>query len=330
MRITREKLIELARVEAERRAERDDIVSAYLIGSVASGEPLLGGSADIDLILIHTAPPPIEREMVVLSADAHLDIGHHPRALYAQPRELRIHPWLGPAISNPVFVFDPQHFFEWAQAGTRGQFHRPDHTRQRARSFLSSAWQAQSELAEDPGWLSIYLRAVQLGANAAACLTGPPVSGRRTVLELERRAQALGQPEVFSGFLRLVGADDSGGWVLPDWLTAWARAFDEAASVSSDPRLHPCRQGYYRAGFQALAEAGRPDAAVWPLLVVWDRAITALEGHGRSEPHRPAWSDARLRLQLADASRRSRGEDLEAYLDHIETVIENWAEEAGA
>lgn len=330
MRITREKLIDLARTEAERRAEREDVISAYLIGSVASGEPLLGGSADIDLILIHTAAPPIDREMVALSADAHLDIGHHARALYAQPRELRVHPWLGPALSNPVFVFDPQHFFEWAQAGARGQFHRPDHARQRARSFLTSARRAQSALAQDPGWLALYLRAVQLAANAAACLIGTPVSGRRTVLELERRADALGQPEVFTGFLRLIGVDGSGEWLLPDWLTAWARAFDEAAAVSSDPRLHPCRQGYYRTGFQALAEAGRPDAVIWPLLVVWDRAITALEGHGRSEPHRSAWSDARVRLNLSDADRNARGQDLDSYLDHIETVVENWADKAGA
>ncbi len=330
MRITREKLIELARIEAERRAEREDVVSAYLIGSVASGEPLLGGSADVDLILIHTTSPPIDREMVVLSGDAHLDIGHHARSLYAQPRQLRIHPWLGPAISNPVFVFDPQHFFEWAQAGTRGQFHRPDHARERARSFLATARRAQSELAEDPGWLTLYLRAVQLAANAAACLTGMPISGRRAVLELERRAQSLGRPEVFSGFLRLLGVDDSGGWSLPEWLTAWGRAFNEAAAVSSDPRLHPCRQGYYRSGFQALAEAGRPDAVIWPLLVVWDRAMTALEAHSRSEPHRPAWSAARHQLDLTDASREARGEDLDAYLDHIETVVENWADKAGA
>ena len=39
MRITREKLIELARTEAERRAAREDVISAYVIGSVASGEP---------------------------------------------------------------------------------------------------------------------------------------------------------------------------------------------------------------------------------------------------------------------------------------------------
>jgi predicted nucleotidyltransferase len=330
VRITREKLIELARTEAERRAEREDVISAYLIGSVASGEPLLGGSADVDLILIHVGDPPIEREMVALSADAHLDIGHHARALYAQPRQLRIHPWLGPAISNPVFVFDPQHFFEWAQAGTRGQFHRPDHARQRARNFLSSARRVQAELAEDPGWLPKYLRAVQQAANAAACLSGPPASGRRTALELERRAQALDRPEVFNGYLRLIGVDNSGGWSLPDWLTAWARAFDDAAGVSSDPRLHPCRQAYHRTGFQALAEAGRPDAVVWPLLVVWERAMTALESHGRSEPHHSAWSAARQQLDLTDASLKARAEDLDVYLDHIEVVIEDWAEKAGA
>ncbi len=137
--ITRAKLVELARREAEARAASGDLVSAYLVGSVAYGEPLLGGTADIDLVLIHAEDPATDREIVPLSADVHLDIVHHGRQRYAQPRGLRIDPWLGPAISGPVFLYDPQHFFEWAQAGARGQFFRADHTLARARSLLQAA-----------------------------------------------------------------------------------------------------------------------------------------------------------------------------------------------
>ena len=235
-----------------------------------------------------------------------------------------------PRHQQPRFRFRPATFFRMGAGRHAWQFHRPDHARQRARNFLSSARQAQTELGKTPAGFPYTCARLQQAANAAACLTGLPVSGRRTVLELERRAQALGRPEVFTGFLRLIGVDDSGGWSLPDWLTAWARAFDDAAGVSSDPRLHPCRQAYYRTGFQALAEAGRPDAVIWPLLIVWERAMTALESHGRSESHGSAWSAARQQLDLTDASRKARSEDLDVYLDHIEVVIEDWAEKAGA
>lgn len=328
--ITRAKLIDLARREAEARAASGDLVSAYLVGSVAYGEPLLGGTADIDLVLIHTQDPETDREMVPLSAEIHLDIVHHGRQRYAQPRGLRIDPWMGPAISGPVFLYDPQHFFEWAQAGARGQFFRADHALVRARSLLQAARTRHPHPLPhqlEPGTL---LEAAIDGANAAASLAGAPAAGRRMLLDLERRGQALGRPEVSEGLIRLFGIERGDSRAIPAWVAAWARAFDAAAPLTSDPRLAPCRRAYHLAGFQALAEGGRPDAVVLPLLIIWDRTLRVLEAYGQAADHRAAWDDALHSLGLAPEARQTRALELESYLDAVETLIDGWAARNGA
>ncbi len=324
-------LVDLARAEAQKRADAgEDVVCAYLIGSVASGEPLLGGTADVDLVMVHEHAPTLPREMIPLSADVHHDVAHHVRAQYAQPRALRLHPWLGPAISDPVVLYDPQRFFEWVQAGTRGQFHRADQAVGRARAFLASARQAKSAWESESFTLRGYLQAALEGANAFACLAGPPAVGRRLALTLERQAHALGQPEVYAGFLRLLGAQSPLGWDVPGWLGACGRAFDDISSASPDPQLQPCRRAYHLNGFQALAEAGRPDAVLYPLLNLWQHLMRPLETYGLASPHRAAWQAALDTLNLGHSAQASRSQDLETYLDHIESLIDTWAERHGA
>ena len=331
MRITREKLIELARRHAEEAAGETALVSAYLTGSVVSGDPLLGGYADVDLVLIHDSAPPRPREVVRLSDDVHLDVAHHARSRYANPRALRVDPWLGPAVCEPAFLYDPDHFFEWAQAGARGQFHRPDHVVARARAMLEAARAiAPASTSDDPNWLAGYLEGAMRGANAAALLTGFPVWGRRFCLRLAESARSLGHPEVHGGFVRLMAGEADVAWDLPAWLSAWARAIDLASASDQDPELHPSRRAYHLRGFQALLEAGHPEAILWHLLVTWLRAIRALRAAGTESDHAPAFESARKTLRLQDADRTSRAEDLESYLDHAESLIEAWAVRAGA
>src|SRR5258707_4183424 len=118
---------------AARMAARPSLLSAYLIGSVAAGEPLLGEATDIDLVLIDSNPPPVAREVVRLTDQVALDIHHRGRADYANSKSLRGHPWFGPELAEPMFISDPQHFFELAQSSARGQFYRAEYVAARAR-----------------------------------------------------------------------------------------------------------------------------------------------------------------------------------------------------
>jgi len=330
LRITRAQLLEAARREVEARAEGDGLVAAYAIGSVVHDQALLGGAADIDLVLVHDHAPLETREIVRLSDEVHLDIAHHDRQRYAQPRLLRVDPWLGPAIYDPVPLYDPQHLFEWAQAAARGQFLRADHRLARARSFLQRGRAAQASLDAAAPWIATLMRAALAGANAIASLAGPPAAGRRVLAILENAAAAAGCPEAHAGLLRLVGLDASGPHDFADWVASWARTFDVAAPLSTDPALQPERRDYYLRGFQAWLEAGQPHNVLHPMLSLWERSLTTLTDFAAAEEHLPAWKAATAALGLSADAAPQRFLELDAYLDHLETFLEHWSARHGA
>jgi hypothetical protein len=332
MRVTRRKLIDLAHREAQRRADEDDVVSAYLIGSVARGEPLLGGAADIDLVLIHKNPPPAAREVVQLSEDIHLDIAHHDRVLYSEPRSLRTSPWLGPALYDPVFILDPEHFLEWAQASARSQFNRADYRLARASALLGRARTRLDRLngQHTPAWTTGFTQIASDGANAVALLAGAPAAGRRLALTLKQRTAEAGQPEVFEAFLRLIGLGSTDGSDLADHVAAWARAFELVGPRSTDPRLSACRMRYHQAGFEALSQAGWPQAVEWGLLSTWQIAADAFDAIPNADEVRSEWEDFLRHLDLDEPASERRAGEAEGFLDRVEEILDVWAGEHGA
>jgi hypothetical protein len=330
VRITRAQLVEAARREVERRAETDGLVAAYLIGSLVHDQAVLGGAADIDLVLIHDRAPDVAREVVGLSDEVHLDIAHHHRDQYAQPRLLRLDPWLGPAIYDPLPLHDPQHLFEWAQASARGQFLRADHRAARAAAFLNRARRSQASLDIERPWVSPLARAALSGANAVATLGGQPVAGRRLLPLLEAVTAEAGCPEAHAGLVRLLGGETGQPHDFAGWVSAWGRAYDAGSSLAVEPDLLPERRGYYLRGFQAQLESATPHAVLFTLLDTWERTLSTLESFGQADEHRSAWEGALADLDLAAHDARRRLDELEAYLDHLEAFVEEWSARYGA
>lgn len=330
MRVDRETLIDLARVESERRAKMGDVISSYLIGSVARGDHMLGDTTDIDIVMIHDDPPGIDREIVPLANMVHFDIAHHDRELYQPPRELRTHPWLGPPITEPVFLFDPDHFFEWAQAGARGQFFRADHTLSRSKAFLDMARETQALVPTSGRWVKTYMHALIEGANAIATLHRFPAAGRRVLIELESACQAVGFSDVYPAVISLLGARELIGSELDEHLQAWEQAFSVAAAELPDAIISPARWNYYHAGVKALQVAGNAQAALWPLLETWERALHILHTLDRAAPHRPAWEACLERLELSQSHRKARQEQLDHFLDRMDSLVGQWADQVGA
>ena len=144
MRVTRESLIRIAKETAQERAFNErDIIAAYLTGSLVSSEvdPMLGGTADIDIIFVHAEEPKHRREFVTLTPDFHLDISHRAKAEFKRPRELRLDPWLGWEMYDPMLLYEREKFFEFIQAGLRAgfEFNAPAPALQRSRLLLSQA-----------------------------------------------------------------------------------------------------------------------------------------------------------------------------------------------
>jgi hypothetical protein len=214
MRITQELLIKFAQDYVSKHTRKpNDIVAVYLIGSVLTPEPLIGGTTDIDLVMVHKEDPAVQREVQRVSYEISLDIQHHHQSFYTFHRRLRLNPWLGYALCNHNgFLYDTDHWLEFIQAGVNAQFDTPETVYARAQAIADRARQLWFEL-EDPQelsfeiWVDQYFKAVNTAANGLAVLSGPALPTRRFLLTFPERAEAAGRPELSEALLQLLSRE---------------------------------------------------------------------------------------------------------------------------
>lgn len=332
MRITPELLHKIARdTVAERTRREHDLLSVFLHGSLLEGEPLLGGTADIDLFFIHDEEVGEAREIRRLTDEVHLDITHHSRSEFRWARSLRLHPWLGPAIINCKIMYDPQHFLDFTQASVRSQFDQPDNILGRARGQAEHArqiWFSLHDLTGEPSEteVNLYLRAIAHAANAIASLSGPPLTERRLLVRFPARAEAVRWPGLYAGLLGLLGAPNAEKDSLTSWLPVWEQAFLSVPQEAVTPRLHPDRIFYYRRGMESLLNGDQPHNMLWPLLRNWTHVVQALPA---AAPERQDWQAALEKLELFGPAFSGRVAALDAFLDSVEEILDDWARANG-
>ncbi len=282
MRITRETLIRIASETAQKRALSDPgLVAAYLIGSLRTENPFLGGTTDVDIVFVHTEQPIVRREIIPLTPEFHLDLIHRPRGDYDKPKDLRVHPWLGPELYDPQPLFVTRHFFEYLQAGVRDKFNETDSVVARASRLAVEARQSWSglQLKRDPlpELFLEYLHAVSLAANSVALMSGGPLAERRFLLQFPARADAVEKPELSGLLLDLLGAADVDVEALKACLAAWEKDFVEAEGRPGvDERIAAPRLAYYKLACESMLESESPQAILWPLLLTWTLSAKAL------------------------------------------------------
>ncbi len=334
MRLTRETLIKIARDTATQRTRVSRrLVCICLTGSLLGEDPLLGGTTDIDLIIIHDSEPIQEREIVRISDEIHLDIAHFDQSVFHQPRHLRTEPWLGSLIYNkPMVLHDTQHWFEFTQAATGAQFTQPDYTLQRARKLAESARQTWMDLQFNGEGSSLvqvkrYLQALVDAGNAVACLSGMPLPERRFFLNFPYCVRQVDRPELAERMVQLItNPDDAYYPHWAEWLTNWKNAFIAAGQQENAPaRLHPSRLHYYERAANAMA-AEQPAAALWMMLQTWALAATELP---EDAPEQAGWTAARQILSLDEDHFDKRLEALDQYLDMVEETLDLWAQANG-
>lgn len=334
MRVTRESLIRIAKETAQERAFNDkDIIAAYLTGSLVSEtDPMLGGTADIDIILVHAEEPKHRREFIQLTPDFHLDISHRAKAEFKKPRELRLDPWLGWEMYDPMLLYEREKFFEFIQAGLRAgfEFNAPAPALQRSRLLLSHGRAIWRDLlaVEDmltPKDISQYLKSLYHAVNAVAELSGPPLQERRLMLEFPPRAETAQRPSLNAGMMDLLGALDLDPSVISAWVPEWKQAFEAAMENSRvDPRIHPARLNYYEKAIQAVLAGETPQAALWPLLQTWTLAVDVL-----SDSAVESWRSACDQLRFTAAHFEARVNGLDQYFDEVEILLDELATQYG-
>lgn len=334
MRVTRESLIRIAKETAQERAFNDrGIIAAYLTGSLVSdADPMLGGSTDIDIIVVHADEPKHRREFVKLTSDFHVDMGHRSKAEFKRPRELRVDPWLGWEMYDPMLLFEREKFFEFVQAGLRAgfEFNAPTPALQRSRSLLAHGRQIWRDLLDTgdtvtPQDVTKYMKSLYHGVNAVAELSGPPLQERRLMLDFASRAETAQRPGMNDGLIGLMGASALDASQINAWIPEWKLAFEAATESSGvDVRIHPARLNYYEKGINAVVSGGTPHAALWPLLQTWTLAVDVLP-----EDSINAWRSACGQLGLTGAGFEERVQGLDHFLDEVEALLDELAREHG-
>jgi len=326
MRITRETLIRVAKETALKRALPDrSLVAAYLTGSVLTEEPFLGNTTDIDIVLVHADEPVVPREILAVTPEVHLDIRHNRRGDYDKPKELRVHPDLGPELYDPMPLYVTQHFFEYVQAGVRDKYHEPASVLVRARreaEFARQVWAGlQVEGSSVPERMSAYLNGVNLAANAVALLNDGLLAERRLLLQFPQRANAAGDARLSPALLDLLGGGQIGAGEIGALLPDWEKAFTEAAGKPHpDVRISLPRLQYYKQAFQALLQGEFPQAVLWPLLLTWTLAVRVLPST-RLNP----WLSACNQLGLSMEAFHQHVDGLDAFLDRVDELLDHFA-----
>ena len=328
MQLTPEVMQQFAESTVKKLVQVDpSIIAAYQCGStVLAGTPLLGGTTDIDIVLIHTTEPHIEREILRLTDDVHLDISHHVQDLYRQGRELRVHPWMGPTLNNAKPIYDPRHFLDFTQASVRGLFGRENYKIQRSRTLFQEAretWIGLQAITAvvGPNVVASYLKAIENAANSLAILVGEPLTERRFLLDFPRCAEALGEPRLFNGIIGLLGGHRVEDEQISSWLISWSQTFDAIPEEARPVKLHPYRKDYYQRAFDAIIGSGEPKAVLWPLMNTWTLAASGLSA---SSPAYLSWQDACQQLELLSTDLSDRVAALDAFLDQVDESIIHW------
>jgi predicted nucleotidyltransferase len=335
MRVTRESLIKIARETAQERAFNDKgIIAVYLTGSLANEEvdPILGGTADIDIIFIHKDEPKHRREFIKLTPDFHVDIAHRAKAEFKRPRELRLDPWLGWEMYDPTLLFEREKFFEFVQAGLRAgfEFNAPELALRRSRLLLSQARQMWRELLEvsdivKPQDVLQYMKSLYYAVNAVAELSGPPLGERRLMLEFVARAETAQRPGMDAALVGLLGASALDASAMKSWMPDWKLAFESAVeSTRVDARIDLTRTNYYESAITAMLESEKPMAALWPLLHTWTFAVDVLPDLATNP-----WRAACMQLGLTAVGIEDRLDGLDHFLDDIEELLDDLAEQYG-
>ncbi len=330
MQLSRAALIRIARETAEKAALSDpNLVAAYLTGSLLTSDPFIGNATDVDIVFVHPGEPKIRREIIPLTPEIHLDIFHHPRTDYEKPKELRIHPWLGPELYDALPLLVSRHFFEFVQAGVRDRYHEPATVQARSHQLAQAARQTWSSLqtspVHGPALVLDYLKSVSMAANAIAILTGNPLAERRFLLQFPARTVAAGQPELAGRLLDLLGGNSIDRDTLVGRLGDWEKDFlDATPSPAVDKRIAAPRLGYYKLAFQSILSGEFPQAMLWPLILTWTLAVNVL----------PAGGDLRWRpvcgmLGLDEGSFSGRLVELDHFLDSIEALHERLSASQG-
>ncbi len=333
MRITRDLLISTAKDTVKREAFiSNDITCAYLTGSIAHEDPLIGGTTDIDLIYIHSLEIPHKREIIPITDDFHLDIIHFSQSFFSKPRKLRSDAWVGSFLCHyPIVLHDTNHWFDYVRSGVFAHFFQPTNIIQRVKPFIETARQSWITLLNQQNnvnqiFVQSYLKIIKNAANAVACLTSVPLTDRRFLIDFPQAAQGINMPGLVGGLVDLIVPADPIEPNWDTWMENWNTAFSSLQQLDTQPLSYSgCRRSYYEKAILEL-KVDNNQAALWLLLWTWSLMASHLPKNNSSQKEYEELL-SQLMLDADHFSERLAG--LDQFLDAVEESIEGWQAASG-
>jgi len=111
------------------------------------------------------------------------------------------------------------------------------------------------------------------------------------------------------------------------WLPGWRLAVESLPGDQTPPRLSLPRIPYYLRAFDVILDSDQPLGVLWPLLRTWTQAVSCLSDDSTAQE---PWRNAVTRLGLLGEAFPQRETALDAYLDQIEELLDDWARINGA
>ncbi len=332
MRINPEMLIKIAKDHVARRERKEkDLIAVYLTGSVTEGEPLLGGTTDIDMVFVHKEEPAVKREVIRVTYEISLDIEHHHQSYYTYHRRLRKNPWFGHHLcKHQNILLDKDHWLEFLHASVGSGFNKPENVYARAVQFSDKAREQWFDL-DDPQevpwgeWIALYFKSVGTAANAIACLEGPVLTTRRFISEFSRRAELLDQLALIGELTRLLGNEDFSQEKFEKWRPIWESALEKANKQADCPaNIKKVRKAYFLQSVDVLAENNVLHAVLWPMLETWHQAISVLEEDQEAQKN---WFEFLQNLNFEENQKARLLKELDHFIDQGEHILEDYKNE---
>lgn len=332
MRINPEMLIKIAKDHVARRVRKDkDLIAVYLTGSVTEGEPLLGGTTDVDMVFVHKEEPDIKREVIRITYEISLDIEHHHQSFYTYHRRLRQNPFIGHHLcKHQNILLDKDHWLEFLHASVSSGFNKPENVHGRAIQFADQARKTWFDL-DDPQeipwgeWIALYFKTVGSAANAIACLEGPVLTIRRFITEFSRRVEVLDKLPLVGELTRLLGNQYFSTDVFEKWRPVWEVALEKANKQADCPaNIQKVRKAYFLQSTDALAENEALHAVLWPMLETWHQAIKVLEADQEALDD---WFAFLKALGFEESKKEQLLKDLDHFIDQGEHILEDYKNE---
>ena len=330
MKINRQVLEDIARKTADQCAVDEPWVHAiYLTGSVVNGEPLIGGTADIDLVIVHDEEME-GRELRRITEDVHVDILHQPLSFYKDGRNLRSNPVWGHTLFYCLPLYDPKHFLNIVQASVRGMYKDPVFAGERVDSLLTKARGAWLEFhnlgmggGKEASWK--YLNAVKDCVNAVACINNGPLSTRGFMMQYKKEVDEIGLPGLYQGLLGLLGGFEIEETLPSEWLDDWKEVLCSIVGKEGLEEIGREKQSYYFKAVETLLDSEDSSYALWPVLYTWNLAILNTEDKAALSK----WEAVFSKLGLCGEGMAERLEGLDLYLDQVEALVNDWKQHNG-